>query len=247
MQVKDHSHSNKDLHLGSFAARVEDMQEGYRRAYLVDTAGKQLKPASLFLRIEKKEVASELLHGTLHVEAVEARDLPDTDLICGDLTDPFLEVFLGPSSLLKTSVKENCLEPVWNEKFSIEVCHPCQEIKVEVKDKENIGCELVGYFTVPASDLLTGDTVGGWFDLIVSKDGKTQGQVNINLKFVPVSGRERSDLTEETYFPVTEDCGLTLYQDAETPQLEIFRGLTDSQGRLGHLDVEDCSEELLRP
>jgi len=54
LKVKDHSHSNKDLHLGSFAARVEDMQEGYRRAYLVDYAGKQLKPASLFLRIEKK-------------------------------------------------------------------------------------------------------------------------------------------------------------------------------------------------
>ena len=54
VQVKDHSHSNKDLHLGSFAARVEDMQEGYRRAYLVDYTGKQLKPASLFLRIEKK-------------------------------------------------------------------------------------------------------------------------------------------------------------------------------------------------
>ena len=51
MQVKDHS---TDLHLGSFVARVEDMQEGYRRAYLVDYAGKQLKPASLFLRIEKK-------------------------------------------------------------------------------------------------------------------------------------------------------------------------------------------------
>ena len=53
VQVKDHS---TDLLLGSFVARVEDMQEGYRRAYLVDTAGRQLKPASLFLRIEKKNV-----------------------------------------------------------------------------------------------------------------------------------------------------------------------------------------------
>jgi len=54
IKVKDHSKSNKDHHLGSFAARVQDIQEGYRRAYLEDYAGKQLKPASLFLRIEKK-------------------------------------------------------------------------------------------------------------------------------------------------------------------------------------------------
>ena len=146
---------------------------------------------------------------------MEARDLPDTDnmffnISRGDLTDPYLEVVLGPSSVVKTSVKRNCLDPVWNEKFTVEVCNPCEEVKVKVKDREHIGGETVGYFTVPVSDLLREDSVGGWFDLIVSKVGKTQGQVNINIKFVPVS--ERSGLTEETYFPVTEDCGLTLYQ-----------------------------------
>ena len=54
LKVKDHSHSGKDHHLGSFAVRVADMQQGYRRAYLQDYTGKVLKPASLFLRIEKK-------------------------------------------------------------------------------------------------------------------------------------------------------------------------------------------------
>ena len=40
--------------MGSYAVRVENMQEGYRRAYLQDYSGRLLKPASLFLRIEKK-------------------------------------------------------------------------------------------------------------------------------------------------------------------------------------------------
>ena len=133
---------------------------------------------------------------------MEARDLPDTDnmffnIARDDLTDPYLEVLLGPSSLVKTSVKRNCLDPVWNEKFSVEVCNPCEEVKVKVKDREHIGGETVGYFTVPVSDLLREESgVSGWFDLIVSKDGKTQGQVNIKMKFVPVS--QRSDLGEET-------------------------------------------------
>jgi len=54
LKVKDHSRSGKDQHLGSYAVRVIDMQEGYRRAYLVDYSGRELKPASLFLKINKR-------------------------------------------------------------------------------------------------------------------------------------------------------------------------------------------------
>jgi len=55
LKVKDHSHSGKDYHLGSFAARVLDLQQGYRRAYLEDYGGRLLKPASLFLKIQKNQ------------------------------------------------------------------------------------------------------------------------------------------------------------------------------------------------
>eukprot|EP00092_Neocalanus_flemingeri_P005512 GFUD01005942.1.p1 GENE.GFUD01005942.1~~GFUD01005942.1.p1 ORF type:complete len:789 (-),score=239.22 GFUD01005942.1:53-2419(-) len=53
-KVKDHSHSGKDQHLGSYAIRIKDTQEGYRRAYLLDYSGKELKPASLFVKINKR-------------------------------------------------------------------------------------------------------------------------------------------------------------------------------------------------
>ena len=53
-KVRDDSFTGKDRHLGSYAVRVDNMQEGYRRAYLQDYSGRLLKPASLFLRIEKK-------------------------------------------------------------------------------------------------------------------------------------------------------------------------------------------------
>ena len=73
-KVKDHSKTGKDEHLGSFAARINDMQEGesehfetmkifileyffssgYRRAFLSDYSGKELRPASLFLKVSKK-------------------------------------------------------------------------------------------------------------------------------------------------------------------------------------------------
>ena len=174
-----------------------------------------------------------LLHGRLHIEAVEARDLPDTDnaffnISRGDLTDPYLEIALGPSSVVKTSVKWNCLNPVWNEKFTVDVCNPCHEVRIKVKDREHIGEETVGYFDVPVTTLLRGEEVGGWFDLIVGKNGKTKGQVNINIKYIPVT--ETLSQLEGTYFPMTSGNSVTLYQDADTPQLEIFRGVTESDG-----------------
>ena len=54
VKVKDHSHSGPDLHLGWVAARVMDLEQGYRRANLENLAGKLLRPASLFLRIERE-------------------------------------------------------------------------------------------------------------------------------------------------------------------------------------------------
>ena len=69
LQVKDHSKTGKDEHLGSFAARISDMQEGkqpvssftfqtnfsgYRRVFLSDYSGREMRPASLFLKISKK-------------------------------------------------------------------------------------------------------------------------------------------------------------------------------------------------
>jgi len=53
MKIRDHSKSNKDQHLGSVAIPLRYMQQGYRKASIVDYSGRELKPASLFLRIAK--------------------------------------------------------------------------------------------------------------------------------------------------------------------------------------------------
>jgi len=72
-----------------------------------------------------------LLHGILRVHVIEAKDLPDTDnaffnISRGDLTDPYLEVKIDNTSLLKTSVKKNCLNPVWDEQFSCPCATPAE-------------------------------------------------------------------------------------------------------------------------
>ena len=78
-----------------------------------------------------------LIHGTLDIHAVEAKNLPDTDNLFfnishEDLTDPYLEVCLGPASLVKTKVIRNCLDPVWDEKFNVAVCHHSELLRIKV-------------------------------------------------------------------------------------------------------------------
>ena len=46
--------------------------------------------------------------------------------------DPFLQVSLGASSIIKTSVKTNDLNPEWNEKFIVPVCHHADILKIKV-------------------------------------------------------------------------------------------------------------------
>ena len=86
---------------------------------------------------DKLVCVAPLLHGTLDIHAVEAKNLPDTDNLFfnisrGDLTDPYLEVCLGPASLVKTKVIRNCLDPVWDEKFNVAVCHHSEILRIKV-------------------------------------------------------------------------------------------------------------------
>ena len=68
-----------------------------------------------------------MMRGELEVTIIAARDLPDTDNIFfnigklidkKDVTDPFVTGYLGPCKVLMTSVKDNTMDPVWNEKQS---------------------------------------------------------------------------------------------------------------------------------
>merc|ERR1711936_1401011 len=77
------------------------------------------------------------LHGTLKIHVIEARDLPDTDssffhISRGDWTDPYVQISLDNTELCKTAYLKNNLDPVWDEKFSVDVCHhaSCLQVKV---------------------------------------------------------------------------------------------------------------------
>ena len=184
---------------------------------------------------EDEDSSSPLLHGVLRVHVIEAKDLPDTDnsffnISRGDLTDPYLELELGHTSLLKTSVIKNCLDPHWNEKFSVPVCHNAKFLVIKVKDREHIGANTVGHFKIPTEIIRTGDIITGWYDLIVGSDGETHGNVHIWIQYADIGQSKPEKFIYNSYFAPEFNNQVTLYQDADTPALKCFEGVSNPDG-----------------
>ena len=173
-------------------------------------------------------------HGRLKVHVIEAQDLPDTDTaffnIDGkDVTDPYVTGDLGTARLFKTRYINNDLNPRWDEQFDLYVCHHANNFSIRVKDKEHIGATFIAGASIPAEDLMSGEVVEGWFDLMNGEE--PQGRINISIQYVPKSDlEETSNEITNSYFEPREGCRMVLYQDADTPQLPQFEGLCNTDG-----------------
>lgn len=167
------------------------------------------------------------LHGRIHIHIDRAEDLPDTDTVFfnidgKDITDPYVTGTLSTARIFKTKFVLNELNPVWDESFDVWVCHHANSVKIDVKDKEHVGATFIATCSVRCKELLSGNLIEGWFDL--QNGDKDQGRLKMSLQYFPKDECETDGLEVcNSYFPVTENNRVTLYQDADTPQLPVVR------------------------
>ena len=166
------------------------------------------------------------LHGKLRIHVMQAENLPDTDTclwnIQGkDLTDPYVTGQLGSARMFKSKYISNDLNPVWDEVFNLYVCHHANTLKISVRDKEHIGDTYIASCTIRVADIVSGNIVDGWFDLI--RGEKIRGRIQLSVQFTPKDDLEgeRSLDIPESYFSMKENNRVVLYQDADTPQLPV--------------------------
>lgn len=140
------------------------------------------------------EYPTTLLHGTLEITILEAKDLPNMDtfheklkFITGHFekltgkagkegknpssagtqsSDPYVIVLLAGAKVARTRVISNNVNPKWNEHFSIPVAHNVHQIMFHVKDQDVIGTEYIGDVLIPVEHVLNDAVVDGWFDLL---------------------------------------------------------------------------------
>ncbi|GFZ10488.1 phospholipase D delta [Actinidia rufa] len=135
------------------------------------------------------------LHGDLDLKIIEARCLPNMDLVTERIrrcftafdtcrtpfsgrgrkqhhhrkiitSDPYVTVCLSGATLARTSVISNSQSPEWNEHFKIPLAHPVSHVEFQVKDDDVFGADLIGVATVPAERIKSGAVINDWFPII---------------------------------------------------------------------------------
>ena len=96
---------------------------------------------------------------------------------------------------------------------------------------------------------MKGEPIEGWHDLVLNYDGdikyfflcckiffpdpdkkkKTKGEVNFRICLKPAGSSQEGE-EDDCYFPMTRGNAVTLYQDADTPPLPCFQGVTTETG-----------------
>ena len=171
------------------------------------------------------------LHGVLYVTIHWARNLPNTDrqsklkdgLHIKDLSDPYVTVYLDDYRVCKTSTVNNDLNPRWEEKFRVDVVYPCKHIIFHLKDEDIIGSDDdLGRITFDSALLLQEKPISGCRKLVDSDGKENGGALQFELLFKSAESLKQSIEVPECYFPVRNNCKVTLYQDAHTPPNPLF-------------------------
>ena len=123
------------------------------------------------------------------------------------------------------------LFPIWGEEFKLLMCHNADSLRVTVLDKDMWDGQPIGCCEVSCLGLVDGEKVDEWHDLTVGEEGEVQGSIRVGLQFFSKGSLDADNCKIlPCYFPSRPSNNVTLYQDADTPQLAIFDGLVDSVG-----------------
>ncbi|KAK6915034.1 Phospholipase D/Transphosphatidylase, partial [Dillenia turbinata] len=190
-------------------------------------------------------MAQILLHGTLHVTIYEIdklhsgggpkflrqlRENIEEAVGLGRGTKKlYATVDLGKARVGRTRIIENePSNPRWYESFHIYCAHMAADVIFTIKDDNPIGATLIGRAYVPVQDLLDGEEVDRWVEIVDNDKNPIHGDPKIHVKL------QYFDVTKErnwargirspkypgvpyTFYSQRQGCKVSLYQDAHVP------------------------------
>ncbi|PWA56675.1 phospholipase D alpha 1 precursor [Artemisia annua] len=191
-------------------------------------------------------MAQILLHGTLHVTIYEVDNLKvhggGSNIfkkIIGNIEETvgfgkgtpkiYATIDLEKARVGRTrKIDDEPENPRWFESFHIYCAHAASNVIFTVKDDNPIGATLIGRAYVPVEELLNGDEIDRWVEILdTDKNPISAGsKIHVKLQYFDVtqdrnwahgikSGKYPG--VPYTFFAQRQGCRVSLYQDAHVP------------------------------
>ncbi|RDX91849.1 Phospholipase D alpha 1, partial [Mucuna pruriens] len=199
----------------------------------------------LLIRFSFTKMAQILLHGTLHATIFEVdklnaggggnflsklrQNLEETVGIGKGITKLYASIDLEKARVGRTRIIENeHTNPRWYESFHIYCAHMASNIIFTVKDDNPIGATLIGRAYVPVSEVLDGEEIDKWVEILdVDKNPISGGsKIHVKLQYFDVTKDRnwargirspRYPGVPYTFYSQRQGCKVALYQDAHVP------------------------------
>ena len=98
-------------------------------------------------------------------------------------------------------------------------------------DREHVGNQVVGTALIATEELVGGEPIEEWYDIITDGFGTAQGRIHIMMQFFPIGALDECNhFLADSYFHPKTDNSVRLYMTADTPQLPQFDGIMEPDG-----------------
>lgn len=192
-----------------------------------DIKARLIDSTSKFSRYRQPEAV--VLHGMLEIYIDKAVNLPnlDTSILSfkkTDVSDPFVEILVEDIrkdnwKVATSSVIENNLNPIWEEKFHINICHQVIAVKIVVKDKDVLSADVIGSILFRAEDLVNKQEINGDFELYIRGKPKKNCLLTLSLKYLTRKQLTATPEVQGCFYSMRECNNVILYQDAHCVEL----------------------------
>ncbi|KAL9323183.1 hypothetical protein ACSQ67_011236 [Phaseolus vulgaris] len=189
-------------------------------------------------------MAQILLHGTLHATIYEVdklkigggnflskivHNIEETVGFGKGVTKLYATIDLEKARVGRTRIieKEHS-NPRWYESFHIYCAHMASNIIFTVKDDNPIGATLIGRAYVPVEEILHGEEIDRWIEILDVDKNPIHGnsKIHVKLQYFDISKDRNWALgirspkfpgVPYTFFSQRRGCKVSLYQDAHVP------------------------------
>lgn len=125
-------------------------------------------------------------------------------------------------------IENEPLNPRWYESFHIYCAHLASNIIFTVKDDNPIGATLIGRAYVPVEEIIDGEEVDKWVEILDKEKNPLDSGAKIHVKLQYFEIAQEKSFNHGiksgkypgvpyTFFPQRKGCKVSLYQDAHVP------------------------------